>query len=152
MRITFHSLPTREMWTIQPMSLKPCWLNQVCGQQSESAHSTEHLRLARPEAMFLTCTDTDPLCADVNKLLEGNEDDFLRGATALAKLAPKTFLCVGPNTNVPKEIKGTQVEEFRGKHPAGLVGTHINTLHPVTRKIGFGTSTFKTSSPLVLCC
>ncbi|MGC6509021.1 MAG: Na(+)-translocating NADH-quinone reductase subunit A [Myxococcota bacterium] len=88
----------------------------------------------RPEAMFLTCTDTDPLCADVNKLLEGNEDDFLRGATALAKFADKTYLCVGPNTNVPKEIKGTQLEEFRGKHPAGLVGTHINTLNPVTRK------------------
>ena len=87
----------------------------------------------RPEALFLTCTDTDPLCADVNQLLAENEDDFLRGAMALTKLAPKTYLCVGPKTQVP-EVKGTQREEFRGKHPAGLVGTHINMLHPVTRK------------------
>lgn len=88
---------------------------------------------SRPQALFLTCMDTEPLCPDVNVIIAGDEGDFVRGARALTKLCDNTYLCTDKDSNLP-EVKGTKKEVFTGKHPAGLVGTHINKLHPVSLK------------------
>jgi Na+-transporting NADH:ubiquinone oxidoreductase subunit A len=87
----------------------------------------------RPQALFLTCTDSEPLCGDSNVILDGQEDDFLAGAKALTVFAEKTFLCVGKGSKVP-DVPGTQKAVFSGKHPHGLVGTHMANLYPVSRK------------------
>ncbi|MEC7985924.1 MAG: Na(+)-translocating NADH-quinone reductase subunit A [Myxococcota bacterium] len=90
----------------------------------------------RPDALFLTCVDSEPLSPDTNIVIQGKEEDFKRGAEALAAFAAKhTFLCVGSASKIP-DIKGDNVQKsiFSGKHPYGLAGTHISKLYPVSRK------------------
>ncbi|MAA79745.1 MAG: NADH:ubiquinone reductase (Na(+)-transporting) subunit A [Deltaproteobacteria bacterium] len=88
---------------------------------------------SRPNALFLTCTDSEPLCGDSDVILAGQEEDFVAGAKALASLSPKTFLCVGKGSKVP-DVPGTEKQVFYGKHPHGLAGTHMAHLYPVSRK------------------
>jgi Na+-transporting NADH:ubiquinone oxidoreductase subunit A len=89
-------------------------------------------------ALFVTAIDTNPLALDVNVALEGNHDDFKKGLTALSKLTSgSTFVCQGPNTDLSEAVQGisnVRLETFQGGHPAGLVGTHIHFLYPVSRK------------------
>jgi Na+-transporting NADH:ubiquinone oxidoreductase subunit A len=85
-------------------------------------------------ALFVTAIDTAPLAANVNVVLEGKREDFKAGLKVLAKLNPKhMFVCQGEDTDLSAEVEGTpaSLETFVGQHPAGLVGTHIHTLHPV---------------------
>lgn len=86
-------------------------------------------------SIFVTCTDTHPLTAEVAKVLEGKQEDFHRGLKAVAKLTEGTvWLCKAPGLRVPTDgVPRLRVEEFSGKHPAGLVGTHIHLLDPVHR-------------------
>jgi len=87
-----------------------------------------------PKSIFITAMDTRPLAADPEKALEGREDDFAAGATAVARLAGRTYLCRKPGSKLGAGVSGVSVEEFSGPHPAGLAGTHIHTLDPVDRK------------------
>lgn len=86
---------------------------------------------ATPSSLFVTAIDTNPLAADPAVVLKGQEEDFKNGLALLAKLAPKTFLCKAAGAEIPS-VDGVQVEEFGGVHPAGLVGTHIHFLDPVS--------------------
>jgi Na+-transporting NADH:ubiquinone oxidoreductase subunit A len=87
------------------------------------------------KAVFVTAIDTNPLAPDVAIALKGNEQDFKAGLEILTKLTEgKVFLCVGKDWNQDTDsIEGVQKETFDGPHPAGLVGTHIHTLSPVSR-------------------
>jgi Na+-transporting NADH:ubiquinone oxidoreductase subunit A len=88
----------------------------------------------RPDCLFLTCTETEPLGADINVVMQENEEDFELAVTALTKLSKKkTFLCAHPRTAVPTTMSDVSVELFSGKHPAGLAGTHIHMLYPASR-------------------
>lgn len=88
-----------------------------------------------PDAIFVTAMDSSPLAADVDVVMEGNEDDFRLGLNCVAKLTSgSTFVCVKPGAKVPVSTqKGVRYEEFAGKHPCGTVGYHIHTLRPVNR-------------------
>ena len=87
----------------------------------------------RPNALFLTCTDSEPLCGDTNVILAGQEEDFLLGAKALTVFSSSTYLCVEKGSKVP-DVPGTKKSTFSGIHPYGLAGTHISNLYPVSRK------------------
>jgi len=87
----------------------------------------------RPSALFLTCTDSEPLSGDCNVIIAGQEEDFLAGAKALTAFASKTHLCVEKGSKVPA-VPGADKSTFSGIHPYGLAGTHIANLYPVTRK------------------
>ncbi len=84
-----------------------------------------------PSSIFVTAIDTNPLAADPAVVIKGQEEDFKNGLTLLAKLAPKLFLCKAPGAEIPT-ISEAEVHEFKGGHPAGLVGTHIHFLDPVS--------------------
>ena len=87
-----------------------------------------------PGAVFVNAMDTNPLAPDVSKLLEGREESFKIGLQLIAKLTgDKLFLTKSPGANIP-EGGGFEVVEFHGPHPAGLVGTHIHFLYPVSRQ------------------
>jgi len=87
-----------------------------------------------PKSIFITAMDTRPLAADPAVALAGLEEDFAAGATAVSKLTDgKTFLCRAPGSNLGNGLSDVQIEEFSGRHPAGLAGTHIHTLDPVDR-------------------
>ncbi len=89
-----------------------------------------------PHSIFVTASDTHPLCPDVDVVMAGREDDFRRGLDAVARLTEgKTYLCKMAGTAVSAgNAQGITVEEFAGPHPAGTVGLHIHKLDPVFRQ------------------
>lgn len=89
-----------------------------------------------PRSIFVTAIDTNPLAVQPEVALEGKQAHFEKGLYALSKLTEgKIFLCVkrGSSIGNPGNVPRVQVEQFDGPHPAGLVGTHIHLLDPVSR-------------------
>lgn len=86
-----------------------------------------------PQAVFVTAIDTRPLAPDPRVVIDQQRDAFTDGLRALARVttAP-TFLCVARADDIPTAAASRiTVAEFRGPHPAGLVGTHMHLLAPV---------------------
>ena len=86
-----------------------------------------------PRAIFVTAMDTNPLAADPTVVIAQRSTDFSNGLTVLSRLSDKVYLCKKAGSNVPS-VPVVQVEEFDGPHPAGLPGTHIHFLDPVSIK------------------
>ncbi len=87
-----------------------------------------------PHSIFVTAMDTEPHAPKVSKVLEGKEEHFKNGLKIISKLTEgKLFLCKSPDESIPViDLPNLCVEEFEGPHPAGLVGTHIHFLDPVS--------------------
>jgi Na+-transporting NADH:ubiquinone oxidoreductase subunit A len=87
-----------------------------------------------PSAIFVTAIDTQPLACDPCAVIAPRRESFATGLEVLARLTEgKVFLCTAPNADVPTGRSGrVQLETFEGPHPAGLAGTHIHLLHPVS--------------------
>jgi Na+-transporting NADH:ubiquinone oxidoreductase subunit A len=87
---------------------------------------------ATPASIFVTAIDTHPLAADPAIIIAEQPEAFEAGLKVLGNLA-KVFLCKAPNASLPGEsLAKVQVESFSGPHPAGLAGTHIHFLDPVS--------------------
>jgi len=87
-----------------------------------------------PSSIFITALDTHPLAADPAIIIAEQAEAFEQGVIILTRLA-KVFLCKAPNAVLPGEqTKGVTTEIFSGPHPAGLPGTHIHFLDPVSEK------------------
>lgn len=85
---------------------------------------------AVPHAIFVTATDTHPLCGDPKVVLAHRQAEFRHGLQAIRRLTEgPVFLCAAPETELP-EVSGVQRQDFSGPHPSGLVGTHIHFLRP----------------------
>ncbi len=86
-------------------------------------------------SIFVTAINTRPLAGDPVVALAGREDDFAAGLGVLGHLTDgPVWLCKKAGATVQTgESSKIQVAEFDGKHPAGLVGTHIHALDPVSR-------------------
>jgi Na+-transporting NADH:ubiquinone oxidoreductase subunit A len=78
--------------------------------------------------------DTNPLAADPAVIIAEYATEFAVGLDLLAKLTEgKVFVCQASGQFLPKGTDpGITVEEFAGPHPAGLPGTHIHFLDPVS--------------------
>lgn len=87
---------------------------------------------AVPSSIFVTAIDTHPLAADPAVIIAEHAADFENGLKVLGNLA-KVFLCKADGANLPGEkLAKVQSEAFSGPHPAGLAGTHIHFLDPVS--------------------
>ncbi|WP_031298333.1 Na(+)-translocating NADH-quinone reductase subunit A [Stutzerimonas chloritidismutans] len=87
---------------------------------------------ATPASIFVTAIDTHPLAADPAIIIAEQPEAFEAGLKVLTNLA-KVFMCKAPNASLPGEsLAKVQVESFNGPHPAGLAGTHIHFLDPVS--------------------
>ena len=87
---------------------------------------------AVPSSIFVTAIDTHPLAADPAVVLQTCAADFENGLKVLARLAG-VWLCVANGASIPgSNINGVRTESFAGPHPAGLPGTHIHMLDPVS--------------------
>jgi len=85
-----------------------------------------------PRAIFVNAMDTNPLAADPAVVIAADSEAFTQGLTVLTVLTDgKLYLSKKAGANVPAVSKA-QVAEFDGPHPAGLVGTHIHLLDPVS--------------------
>ncbi len=90
-----------------------------------------------PHSLFVTAMDTRPLAADPAVVIARDPHAFANGLTALSLLTERLFVCKAadsgiPAQAVPRELQGLHVETFVGPHPAGLAGTHIHALDPVS--------------------
>jgi Na+-transporting NADH:ubiquinone oxidoreductase subunit A len=88
---------------------------------------------SRPNSIFITATDTNPLCAKPELIITEREHDFRFGVQVIRHLTDgKVFLVSCPGVTLPgEELADIDDVEFDGPHPAGLVGTHIHFLDPV---------------------
>ncbi len=85
-----------------------------------------------PTAIFVSAMDTNPLAANPELVIGEQSDAFTAGLTVLTRLTEgEVFLSKAPGTNIPTAAN-VSVNEFAGKHPAGLVGTHIHFLKPAS--------------------
>jgi Na+-transporting NADH:ubiquinone oxidoreductase subunit A len=95
-------------------------------------------RIPQPDdkahSIFVTAINTNPLAGNPALVIDEDAEAFLDGVRLLAKLTDgKVFVCTRPDSGIPVP-EGGQFEhaEFAGPHPAGLVGTHIHFLDPVS--------------------
>ncbi len=88
-----------------------------------------------PKAIFISGYVTAPLVADLDYVLKGKEPELQAALTALAKLTPgSVHVSVGKSGNSPfVSMKGIELHQVSGPHPAGLVGTQINRIDPINK-------------------
>ncbi|MFO7706265.1 MAG: Na(+)-translocating NADH-quinone reductase subunit A [Halopseudomonas sp.] len=87
---------------------------------------------SQPHSIFVTAIDTNPLAVDPVVVLKHYAADFENGLKVLARLG-NIWLCKAEGVSIPGEnLDGVRSESFAGPHPAGLPGTHIHLLDPVS--------------------
>lgn len=87
---------------------------------------------AMPSSIFVTAIDTHPLAADPVVIISEQPEAFENGLKVLGNIAP-IFLCKAAGAALPGEgLPKVRSEAFQGPHPAGLAGTHIHFLDPVS--------------------
>ena len=87
-----------------------------------------------PAAIFVSAIDTNPLSSDPQPLILAESKAFDAGLTVLTRLTPgKVHVCQASGGKLGGHPQGqVAFNEFAGPHPAGLVGTHIHFLEPVS--------------------
>lgn len=86
-----------------------------------------------PQAIFVNCMDTAPLANNPNFSLKDKAEDFKTGIAVLNALCAKVHVCTDAGSNVFSGSGQAQTHCFSGKHPAGLVGTHITKIAPINK-------------------
>ena len=89
---------------------------------------------SQPASIFVNAMDTNPLAADPQVIIAERKQDFDYGLQIIAKLTQGAVnLCVESNSavNAP-DAESISTYQFSGPHPAGLSGTHIHYLDPVS--------------------
>ncbi|TCB94225.1 Na(+)-translocating NADH-quinone reductase subunit A [Enterobacter wuhouensis] len=87
-----------------------------------------------PAAIFVTAIDTNPLCVDPEPVILAQRAAFDAGLTVLTRLtAGKIHVCQASGGKLGGHPQGqVTFNAFAGPHPAGLAGTHIHFLEPVS--------------------
>lgn len=87
----------------------------------------------RPHSIFITAIDSDPLGFNPELVIAEYTDDYIRGVTALTRITETEVYNVVHEsfaTDLPS-VESCVTLKFGGKHPCGLVGTHIHMMDPV---------------------
>lgn len=89
-----------------------------------------------PHSIFVTAIDTNPLAARPAVVIGEREQEFTIGLQVLKALTDgPVYLNKSPGGSLPgMNLSGVTTVEFEGPHPAGLPGTHIHLLDPVSEK------------------
>lgn len=87
-----------------------------------------------PHSIFVSAIDTNPHAPNPEVVLGEYEFPFIHGLQVIRHLTDgDVFLCKRPGERVPgSDLKFPKVVDFAGPHPAGLAGTHIHFLDPVS--------------------
>jgi len=87
-----------------------------------------------PHSIFVTAIDTNPLAGDPRLVIAERAHEFHDGLAVLSRLTDgKVHVCQAPGHAF--ELPGLESvtsATFEGPHPAGLPGTHIHFLDPVS--------------------
>jgi Na+-transporting NADH:ubiquinone oxidoreductase subunit A len=89
---------------------------------------------AVPAAIFVTAMDTNPLAADPQPIILAHRSMFDAGLTLLSRLTEgRIHVCQASGGKLGGHPVGQiNFNEFAGPHPAGLAGTHIHFIEPVS--------------------
>ena len=87
-----------------------------------------------PRAIFVTAIDTSPLAPDPAVVIADAHNSFVDGLAIVAKLTEgPVYVCTAGKSDITvPDAAPLRHAEFTGPHPAGLVGTHIHFLEPVS--------------------
>jgi Na+-transporting NADH:ubiquinone oxidoreductase subunit A len=87
-----------------------------------------------PHSIFVTAIDTRPLTVRPDVVINAYPEDFVNGLHILARLTEgSVFICKAPDSTIPTiDSAPFKTVSFAGPHPAGLPGTHIHFLDPVS--------------------
>ena len=90
-----------------------------------------------PKSIFISAFDSNPLAPDYNFIIKGNEADFQTGLDAVKKLTNgKIHLNINADsTNAAAftDVKGVEINQISGPHPAGNVGVQIHHIDPINK-------------------
>ena len=85
-----------------------------------------------PRSIFVSIMDSNPLAAEPMLIINERLQEFNDGLAVLSKLTEgKVFVSKASGTSFSTTVERTEINDFGGPHPAGLVGTHIHYLDPV---------------------
>ncbi len=88
-----------------------------------------------PKAIFISAVSTAPLAPDWGFILKDKQAEFQEGINALQKLTSgKVHLSLDDSSAaVLKGIKGAELHNVSGPHPAGNVGIQIHKIDPINQ-------------------
>jgi len=90
---------------------------------------------SKPNSIFVSVMDTNPLAADPQIIIAERSEDFINGLQVISCLTDgKVFVNKAPDADINTGNATVEVNEFSGVHPAGLVGTHIHHLDAVGQR------------------
>jgi Na+-transporting NADH:ubiquinone oxidoreductase subunit A len=132
----FASYPASGLKDLTPEQVKQnLWDSGLWTRLRTRPYSKVPAPDSRPHSIFVTAIDTNPLAADPTVVLAERVEDFKNGLQVLSHLTEgKVFVCRAANSaGFPALEEGkVKVVAFDGPHPAGLPGTHIHFLDPVS--------------------
>lgn len=86
-----------------------------------------------PASIFVTALDSYALAADPATIIGEQAEAFQQGLEVIARLAPKVFVNHLEGVSLPQaSAANISYHGWSGVHPAGLPGTHIHFLDPVS--------------------
>ena len=85
-----------------------------------------------PHSIFVTAMDTNPLAVDPKIVIAREADAFVNGLMVLSRLGVTVYVCHDDKSIPLCTAPNVKEEMFVGPHPAGLPGTHIHFLDPVS--------------------
>ncbi len=93
---------------------------------------------SKPVAIFVNCMDSAPLATDPSFALKERLTDFRAGLAALQVFCSRVNVIIdgvaedSSSVFLTSAVEGLEYYSFSGPHPAGLVGTHIFHIAPLT--------------------
>lgn len=86
-----------------------------------------------PGSLFITATDSAPLAADPQEIIQDKPDLYRRGLQILRRMLPcPIHYCTGATELLEcEQADGVDYYSFQGPHPSGLPSTHIHFIDPV---------------------
>ena len=87
-----------------------------------------------PQSIFITAMDSNPLAGDPHVIIAAYRQDFIYGLQVIQHLTKGTlWVCTDTDAELPlPDSERIRTAVFQGPHPAGLPGTHIHYLNPVS--------------------
>lgn len=133
--VTFHSYESTALASLDRKAIKQNLLDSglwVAFRTRPYSKSPDPDKT--PNAIFITAMDSNPLAANAGVIINSYAEDFKAGLTVISQLTDgKLYLCQSPHDALPtKKLNNLEVHTFSGPHPAGLPGTHIHFIEPVS--------------------
>lgn len=132
---TFADFGTKDIQTLDGEGVKKALLEAgLFGYINQLPYAVSTTPDTEPKAIFVSALRDKPLQGDFEYELEGQEQAFQTGLTALSKIA-KVYLSIGAqqSSKALTEVKNVELTVFDGPCPAGNVGVQVNHLSPVNK-------------------